>query len=160
MRSALLRDGGSGKWYRLKGCGNNADGFPVVPVLDDAGAPQHDPDSGEPLQKIRGACYVHTASLELHMRAVVDELLSAPETGMRCANRPLGWWEYTLPAEATPFPQVARCCGLFECEGDRRLGDHVLRGLEMLLETLQVIHRSSAPFPGRCSQPFPAAGPR
>jgi hypothetical protein len=149
VRSALVHDPATSKWYRLKGCGNNADGFPIVPVLDDAGVAQHDPASGVALRKIRGACYVHTATLELHMSAQVDELLSS--VGMRCANRPLGWWEYRLPpptatASAAPgsetqeaeeeYPQVVRCCGLFECEGDRRLGDHVLRGLELLLPLL------------------------
>lgn len=132
VRSALVQEEGKSRWYRLKGCGNNADGFPIVPVLDDAGAAQHDPTSGVALQKIRGACYVHTATLELHMSARVDQLLSSQ--GMRCANRPVGWWEYATPG--ADYPQVVRCCGLFECEGDRRLGDHVLRGLELLLPLL------------------------
>jgi hypothetical protein len=137
VRSAVIQDATSGKWYRLKGCGNNADGFPIVPVLDDAGNPLF---SGEerldgasvPLRKIRGACYLHTATLELHISAKVGALL-APY-GMRCANEPCGWWEYDLPS--AEFPEVRRCCSVFECEGDRRLGDHILRGLEMLLDQL------------------------
>ena len=132
VRSALLQEDGRSQWYRLKGCGNNTDGFPIVPVLDDVGAAQHDLASGVALQKIRGACYVHTATLELHMSGMVDRLLSAQ--GMRCANRPVGWWEYATPE--ADYYQVVRCCGLFECEGDRRLGDHVLRGLESLLPLL------------------------
>lgn len=137
VRSALLQEPGKSQWYRLKGCGNNADGFPIVPVLDDAGTAQHDPATGVPLQKIRGACYVHTATLELHMSAKVDQLLSSK--GMRCANRPVGWWEYDTPG--AEYSQVVRCCGLFECEGDRRLGDHVLRGLELLLPLLSSVSR-------------------
>ena len=134
VRSALIHDAASGAWYRLKGCGNNADGFPIVPCLDDAGAPLSDQASGVALRKIRGACYVHTATLELHMSNLVDNMLTP--LGMRCANRPVGWWEYGT-GPGTDFPQVARCCGLFECEGDRRLGDHVLRGLELLLPLLK-----------------------
>ena len=73
VRSALLHDARSDKWYRLKGCGNNSDGFPIVSVLDDAGQALHSDPADEPngisqvLRKIRGACYLHTATLELHM---------------------------------------------------------------------------------------------
>jgi hypothetical protein len=117
--------GGGGRWYRLKGCGNHDQGFPVVPVLDDAGQPMTAKDGTTPLRKIRGACYVHTATLELHMSARVSALL-AP-VGMRCANAPCGWWEYDLQdrggggsgaagggAVAAEFGAVVRCCALFE----------------------------------------------
>eukprot|EP00996_Jenningsia_fusiforme_P007062 NODE_921_length_1823_cov_13.245772_g811_i0.p1 GENE.NODE_921_length_1823_cov_13.245772_g811_i0~~NODE_921_length_1823_cov_13.245772_g811_i0.p1 ORF type:complete len:522 (+),score=58.25 NODE_921_length_1823_cov_13.245772_g811_i0:158-1723(+) len=126
-RSALIPCAVTGRWYRLKGCGNDNDGFPIVPALDDNGQPLLHSD-GRVLSKIRGAAYVHTATRELHASAVVAQNCGG------CANKPLGWWEYSLPTK--PVPSIVRCCGVFETFGDRRLADHVLRGLEQLLPSL------------------------
>lgn len=103
------------------------------------------------IRKIRGAAYSHTCAIELRMTARIDELLRPK--GMCTANRPLGKWSYdsinfpfplsledssqdneTLrnPVEME-YPLVTRSCALFETLGDRRLSDHVLRGLEILL---------------------------
>ena len=77
--------------------------------------------------------FPHTAINELFMSHHINTLL-APK-GLASANRPLGWIEYHTPVEA-PFAGVVRCCGVFATAGDRRLGDHVLRGLELLLPQL------------------------
>lgn len=53
-----------GDWYRLKGCGDLYDGFPVMP-LDDS------PDKNN----IRGCTFEHTSSRELHMNNVIAEAL-------------------------------------------------------------------------------------
>ena len=83
----------------------------------------------------------------------VDALLRP--LGMRCANRPCGWWEYHEPTATTvttvngsatksmavvDYPEVARCCGVFKCEGDRRLGDHILRGVSLVILMLQCFY--------------------
>jgi hypothetical protein len=145
VRSALLRvppDGPPGTttaststtttWYRLKGCGAADTGFTVVPVVDGTGKPVC--ADGHVLQQIRGAAYPHTCAIEQAMTARVDALLA--DVGMVGANRPLGRFDYDLTAQRVEFPLVTRSCGLFVCRGDRRLGDHVLRGLEMLLPLL------------------------
>ncbi len=77
--------------------------------------------------------FEHSAINELFMSAAVSPLLS--EVGHVCANSPLGWLEYAVSPD-DPMPDVHRCCGVFETLGDRRLGDHVLRGLELLLGDL------------------------
>ena len=128
IRSALVL--WEGRCYRLKGCGNREQGFLLREALDDRGEALLEPGSGQPLQQIRGSCYLHTVLAELAMSARVDSLLA--EVGMRCANRPLGWYRYVWPE----LPRVPRCCGVFETVGDRRLCDHVLRGLETLLPRL------------------------
>ena len=80
LRSALWRSE-DGRWWRLKGCGNEADGFVVVPVLDDMGEPVYG-GNGKALVKLRGCAYAHTSAAELDACADVDMALS--KLGMRC----------------------------------------------------------------------------
>ena len=140
------------RWYRLKGCGMQNRGFTVENVLDDNGqlvkiaAPVDASNSNSVggatlnhcnLRKIRGAAYQHTCDIELDMTNVIGDALK--QTGMVCANRSLGRWDYessALPSTLlgpVEYPLVIRSCALFENLGDRRLSDHVLRGLELLL---------------------------
>lgn len=77
---------------------------------------------------------------ELAMTHKMNTILSLE--GIACANTPLGWCEYAISPDA-PFPSVKRCCGIFSTLGDRRLGDHVLRGLELLLPSIVVMDRLS-----------------
>eukprot|EP00455_Lapot_gusevi_P023869 TRINITY_DN2478_c0_g1_i1.p1 TRINITY_DN2478_c0_g1~~TRINITY_DN2478_c0_g1_i1.p1 ORF type:complete len:528 (-),score=190.56 TRINITY_DN2478_c0_g1_i1:96-1592(-) len=116
VRSALVKLGG--RWYRLKGCGNNDQGFPVVPV------------SANPnLINIRGSSFSHTTAIELVMSQRIASILQSE--GFLCANASLGWFEYALPE--TSHERVVRCCTVFETLGNKRLGDHLLTGLERLL---------------------------
>jgi hypothetical protein len=46
----------------------------------------------------------------------------------------LGWYEYDLPRDALPL--VTRTCVVMQTVGNKRVGDHVLTGLE----------RSAPPF--------------
>jgi hypothetical protein len=106
-------------WYRLKGCGNNYDGFPIKPV-----------DGNDKLVNIRGSTFQHTVIRELYMTDLVNKALK--EEKLIGANASVGWYEYELPN--TPLDKVVRCCGVFRTVGNRRLGDHVLLGLESLLQ--------------------------
>ena len=151
-----------GRWYRLKGCGMQNRGFTVEDVRDDNGqlikvAVPADADAGKSnsnsvegatqnysnLRKIRGAAYQHTCDIELDMTNIISEALK--QTGMVCANRSLGRWDYessALPStllSSVEYPLVIRSCALFENLGDRRLSDHVLRGLELLLPLVTTI---------------------
>mmetsp|Transcript_14522 Transcript_14522/g.19071 ORF Transcript_14522/g.19071 Transcript_14522/m.19071 type:complete len:541 (-) Transcript_14522:1239-2861(-) len=117
------------KSFRLKGCGNLDQGF----LLEEKG------DHGE--LSLRGCMFEQTVQRELYMtqrvgRAIVD-------TGIRhiqCANTSLGLSQYTdkeclgfeiqYPGLPTPY------CGIFETVGDRRLGDHLLAGIEAMLPLL------------------------
>lgn len=154
QRSALIRgDGCEGTWYRLKGCGMPGVGFTVEDALDDNSQPLRVPSIGASsthgdsieeafttIKKIRGSAYQHTCAIELEMSATVDAALR--QVGMVCANRPIGKWEYSSTASSKgstgstghfDYPLVVRSCAIFETLGDRRLSDHVLRGLELLL---------------------------
>lgn len=45
----------------------------------------------------------------------------------------LGWWEYAVDC---PKPLIKRLCGLSETLGEKRLSDHLLVGLELLIPYL------------------------
>lgn len=129
LRSALVQvsSGEHHSWYRLKGCGNQERGFPV------------EVKGGHGEVNPRGSCFAHTAHNELYMTSVGNELL-AP-LGVKCANTSLGAYAYNSAAlgeELCPFPAITRWCAVFSTEGDKRLGDHLLAGLEMLLPYLVV----------------------
>eukprot|EP01124_Arcella_intermedia_P019666 TRINITY_DN26992_c0_g1_i1.p1 TRINITY_DN26992_c0_g1~~TRINITY_DN26992_c0_g1_i1.p1 ORF type:complete len:518 (-),score=95.10 TRINITY_DN26992_c0_g1_i1:63-1424(-) len=126
IRSALIKDtqGGTPRWYRLKGCGNIYDGFPLAPVEN---------DKFPSAKQIRGCAFLHTTTRELFITDAVEKLLL--ETPYKAANKPLGWWEYSFKEQVT-FPKIERCCIVMETYGNRRLGDNLLLGLERLIPAL------------------------
>lgn len=81
VRSAILRceDGAA---YRLKGCGNNYEAFPIRPLLISS-----DPKFAE-LLNARGSAFVHTATRELYMTQTINQIFSASQ--YRCANQAIG----------------------------------------------------------------------
>lgn len=116
VRSALVRV--RGRWWRLKGCGNRDQGFPV----------EAKGDQGE--LNLRGCCFEHTADTELRMTALAEKALAA--VGLDCANRAVGSYRYAIAA-AWPLPKLERFCPVFETLGNARLGDHLLAGLLALV---------------------------
>lgn len=126
IRSAIVRI--EGEWYRLKGCGNNDEGFVFATVSPHT-----------PLVNIRGCAFVHTAQRELLMSHRINLLLNAQ--GLQGANDPLGWYKYT---GNSPLPKVRRACVVLRTLGERRLQQHVLQGLErilpLVLEAVDVTH--------------------
>eukprot|EP00744_Colponema_vietnamica_P008482 GILI01012097.1.p1 GENE.GILI01012097.1~~GILI01012097.1.p1 ORF type:complete len:760 (+),score=148.53 GILI01012097.1:122-2401(+) len=134
MRSALIYRHGS--WFRLKGCGNTVQGFPLRPS-------QFPPDARE----IRGCQFEATAAREMHMSALIHAVLSQQGLGA-CGNKPVGVWQY--PSSSPPqlqddpfcsslqwdLPSLPKFCGVFETLGEKRLATHLLSGLEMLLLSL------------------------
>ncbi|KAL6079151.1 RNase H domain-containing protein, variant 3 [Balamuthia mandrillaris] len=135
-RSALIKV--ENRWFRLKGCGDLYGGFPLR-TMKTSDLPKElrerlekDKDTVSTFVEIRGCMFAHTSSRELFMSAHIEELLRP--LGIPVANTPFGWWEYSLPEE--PFASVKRTCAIYECLGEKRLGDHVLVGLERLLPLL------------------------
>jgi hypothetical protein len=96
----------NGEWYRLKGCGNNEEGFLVKQLLPDD------------LYTIRGSSYEHTAIRELHFTEKVDAALR--KEGYRGSNRGLGWFEYHLPGDK--FPAIKKTCSIFLSSGSFVVG--------------------------------------
>lgn len=119
VRSALVCLGGT--WFRLKGCGNHDQGFPIKPV-----------ESTPSLDNIRGCSFVHTTAREM---LFADRIRNAVASlGIACCNTGVGWFEYDMPS--APYPAVRRACSICVTLGDKRLGSHVLLGLERLLPRL------------------------
>jgi hypothetical protein len=71
--------------------------------------------------------------------ATPPHLEEAPESAHAAAGRsaiPAGALAGGWRDVAWPLPKVTRFCGVFRTRGDRRLGDHLLGGLEQLLAEL------------------------
>ncbi|CAK0833948.1 unnamed protein product, partial [Prorocentrum cordatum] len=119
VRSALTKVRGS--WWRLKGCGNREDGFPVETCGD----------RGE--RSVRGCCFPHCVLTELRVTLLAADALAT--AGLDCANRPAGLYRY-LSDPAWPLPRIERCCAVFETIGNARLGDHLVAGLLRLAPSL------------------------
>eukprot|EP00930_Biecheleria_cincta_P047396 TRINITY_DN32849_c0_g1_i1.p1 TRINITY_DN32849_c0_g1~~TRINITY_DN32849_c0_g1_i1.p1 ORF type:complete len:627 (+),score=110.64 TRINITY_DN32849_c0_g1_i1:53-1933(+) len=114
-----------GQWYRLKGSGNNDEGFTV----------QSDLNSGKELtRQIRGSAWLHTAVRENFMAAQLAS--SMQPRGMLGANEAMGIYMYDAPNQ--PFgPSVSvPACIIEKTLGDRRLGTHVMAGMEIILPLL------------------------
>ncbi|KAJ4453714.1 putative Adenylyltransferase and sulfurtransferase MOCS3-1 [Paratrimastix pyriformis] len=141
-RSALLAVGGD--FYRLKGCGNYVDApgfrfpYPGFPLADEEVMSTH----GEEMFQFAGK--------------YIGQLLAADD--LVGANRPVGVFQYDEDAVNVPsnpstkwlpdgrpnpscwsvghLPRIPRLCPVFHTLGDRRLGTHLLAGLERLLSAL------------------------
>jgi hypothetical protein len=135
-------------WYRLKGCGNDNNGFEEQQMANGG-------------VEVRGCMFTHTSYRELY---ITDFLR---QHDLSCANAPIGWWKYynniinSERNEDSNFTsnnnkeddandasnnkeklqdndgdgetmKVTCSCALFMTVGDRRFGDHVLFGLESL----------------------------
>lgn len=124
VRSALIKL--NSKWYRLKGSGNNDEGFIVR-----TSAPSK---KGEkPWRDVRGSAFFHTALRENYMTAAIAHELE-PQ-GILGANTSMGLYEYGVPNQPLG-PEFPLACIVEGTRGDRRLGTHVLSGVQLLLPLL------------------------
>jgi len=143
------------KWYRLKGCGQFASGFPTTPIFPDSRKTKTE-------EYLQGCAFDHTSKRDLHMTKVVNDLLE--EFGMQGGNIPVGRWAYNVepsPLTASPLPAVPKYCTLFETLGDKRLASHVMMGLERLLPLFCPSAKASALmglFPEERMDPAKAGG--
>lgn len=118
IRSAVLLD--NEIFYRLKGCGNNYEGFI-----------HRELSNQDQTFEIRGCSFDFTSLRELwYSNLIMEKLLE--ERSWICGNKPLGYFSYKIESN----DKINPCCGIFQTFGDRRLGDHVLLGIEMLLPML------------------------
>jgi len=124
IRSAIVQ-WNDGKFYRLKGCGNNNDGFTIRKM----GMPK---DAIE----VRGCAFKHTAIRELYMSEVIGEVLS--KNGFDSTNHPIGFWMYDeienpILGLKNEMKFIDKYCAVFEILGERRWGAHLLPGIESLI---------------------------
>ena len=138
VRSAVIKV--DSKWYRLKGCGNNEDGFLM----------KESRSSTETWQQMRGSAFPPTAYRELMYTSRLSRVLEPK--GILCANSAVGYALYDHPLA----PSLQPTCIIAETRGDRRLGSHVLAGLTLLLP--QLIDTSSIDT-SKLSDIFPAQRP-
>jgi len=151
-RSALIKRGGGGGgsgspvWYRLKGCGNNEEGFVVREVPAQGGAPAW--------RDVRGSAFVKESLTELSMCARVAAAL-APADSL-CANGAVAFARYQGAAQLPFGERVPTACVIETTLGDRRLGTHVLAGFDLAWDRL--LSAAAAPGEGEAC-PFDAAFP-
>ena len=138
-RSALIKDPRTGKFYRLKGCGNDEIGFNL---LKSEGYIEE--------YNTRGSQYISTCARELFFSEKVNELL-LKKINIPCANLPVGFWKYDknlyilpnekvkkedIPVLENKIPEIDKYCGIFHTLGDKRLRTHLLCGIERILENI------------------------
>ena len=116
-RSCLVKL--SGSWYRLKGSGNDDEGFVV---RRNAGG----------WRDIRGSAFLHTAVRENFMTATTAQALGP--RGIPGANISCGIYTYGEPNRPLgDGPDFEPACIVERTLGDRRFGTHVLAGLELIM---------------------------
>jgi len=124
VRSCLVKL--EGKWYRLKGSGNNDEGFVIRQNAASV-------STGDAWRDIRGCAFWSTALRENYMSAHLAAVLD-PQGIVGC-NTAKGVYVYGPPNEPLG-PRFAPACIVEETKGDRRLGSHILAGIMVLLPEL------------------------
>jgi len=126
-----------GKYYRLKGCGNLTQGFPLEPMQS------YHPNAKE----IRGCQFLHTALREQYMTWEITQILEKHD--IIVGNIPAGIWKYPSDQEEyeklglkNVCPRVDKYCGVFETFAEKRLATHLLQGIEVFLHYLIDHHLS------------------
>jgi hypothetical protein len=133
VRSGLLKH--EGAWYRLKGCGNNEEGFVLRVHEIPSSASSEDKDAW---QEIRGCAFYNTSLRELYYTSALSACPSLRARDIISANESIGLSHYTHPSQALlgNRPLVRPVCILEATRGDRRLGSHVMAGIELILPLL------------------------
>ena len=94
-RSAIVREGE--KLLRLKGCGNDGDGFVVSEMVY--------PPNGK---ELRGCCFEQTALREQIMSFKIKEILD--KARLPIGNIPYKIWQYS----SSTLPSLPKFCGVFD----------------------------------------------
>ena len=116
-RSCILKAGEN--YLRLKGCGNLDKGFNVE-------AMEYPPEGKE----IRGCCFEHTVIREQYMTYLINQALQPH--GFYTGNVPLRYWKYQYP----DLPLIDKYCGVFRTLGEKRLGSHIIAGINGLVQRI------------------------
>ena len=126
-RSAIIYWDSDKRYYRLKGCGNLNEGFPLEALAS----------KNKEAQEIRGCQFLHTALREQYMTNYIKNILD--KEGILIGNIPVGIWKYEHFPEGNEFKikdagkLIDKYCGIFETKGEKRLATHLLQGLELIL---------------------------
>lgn len=113
-RSAILANDSS--CLRLKGCGNMDSGFAKELMAY--------PESA---YEIRGCCFLNTVIREQYLTWLINENLR--NFGFFTGNKAKEYWKY----RESDFELIEKFCGVFETFGEKRLGSHLIVGLELMV---------------------------
>ena len=131
QRSACVKV--ENKWYRLKGSGNNDEGFTVKTQsqIVEVGKPKVE------TRQIRGAAFIHTAICENFYSSELPKQMDQHNT--YGTNGSMGYYTYE-GADELPLglsnKEFQPACIVETTRGDRRMGTHVIAGLTLLLPQL------------------------
>lgn len=122
-RSAIIKY--SGKYYRLKGCGNWDVGF----NNRNMGFPKGAVD-------VRGCQFRHTAYREVYMSDRINEVLM--KYGFEVNNKPIGIWLYgdvenKEKGILNDKKRIDKFCSVYEVVSEKRLGCQLIPGLEVII---------------------------
>ena len=134
-RSCIIKSK-TGEFLRLKGCGNYKSGFTLL---------KYEKDLSFKKIEIRGCQFKNTVFRELYYSYKVNEILK--KYNMYCANIPLGYFKYDKDIKfveeslnkkkiINKAPEIDKYCSIYKTLGDRRLGTHLLRGIEIILDAI------------------------
>jgi len=135
-RSCIIKDK-KGEFFRLKGYGNNKSGFTLL---------KNEGDISFTKIEIRGCQFENNVFRELYYTYKVNEFLK--KYNMFCANIPVGYFKYSNDIKfiddslnkknkiIIEVPEVDKFCSIYKTLGDRRLGTHLLKGLEIIIEAI------------------------
>ena len=133
-RSAIIKTN-NGKFYRLKGCGDFKKGFTSK-------------DNGFDFKKINiwGCQLENNAVRELYYTYKINEILKKKD--IEISNIPIGFWKYSHTLKFIDeflnekniienfASDVDKYCTIYETISDKRLGNHLLKGIEILIESI------------------------
>ena len=133
-RSAIIKDN-NGKFYRLKGCGDFKKGFTIL-------------ENNLEFKKIdiRGCQLENNVFRELYYTYKINEILK--KNNIEISNIPIGYWKYSHELKfiddslnenniiENSAPEIDKYCSIYETISDKRLGFHLLKGIEKIIESI------------------------
>ncbi len=133
-RSAIIKSK-NGKFYRLKGCGDFKKGFTLM-----------ENDFEFKKIDIRGCQLENNVIRELYYTYKINEILK--KNNIECSNIPIGYWKYNHKLQfidnslnenniiENSASDIDKYCSIYETISDKRLGNHLLKGIELIIESI------------------------
>lgn len=113
-------------FYRLKGCGNFNEGFPIQKM--------HFPKEA---LEVRGCQFSYSAVRESYMTDKINDIISK-KYNLKTANIPSFIWEYGDIENKklrlkNDLKKLKKYCSVYKVIAEKRLGCHLLPGIELIL---------------------------
>ncbi len=133
-RSAIVKNPNSKCLFRLKGCGNLFNGF-IKGKVNELGSSHYE---------IFGTQFKNTCLKEQLITGELIKRLKEYDYSFDIGNEPIGWWKYPNDVKynelneslQNDYSLIDKYCGIFTTKSDRRLGEHLFKGINLLLSFL------------------------